>query len=88
MRSWKSRLRIDQMVVYFLPGLHFGLCIVATFWPRLWSVLLFFDFPVSVVIIFGRPSAVNNFYVLGTLWWYALSWAALAFVDPEHKLGR
>jgi hypothetical protein len=82
-------MRLDQMVTYFLPGLHLGLCMTATLWPPLWSVLLIFDFPVSVVAVvlaYRSVSLVTVLYLFGTLWWYAVTWAALAFFDPQPKV--
>ena len=84
-------MRLDQPVVYFFPGLHFCLCIVATFWPSLWGLLLVFDFPVSAVVValayqLVRFNPPTIFFILGTLWWYAISWIALSFFDPQHKL--
>jgi hypothetical protein len=89
-RNWKSKMRLDQPVVYFFPGIHFCLCMITTYWPRFWGLLLFFDFTISVVVVARAYRSSGNpaimFYILGTLWWYVLSWIALAVFDPRPKL--
>ena len=77
--------------VYILPSIHFAICLLSMlayvlppklqFLGILWVVLNVVDFPVSgVAVMLAWP---NGFFagawivVVGTLWWYLLSMAAV-----------
>src|SRR5271169_4475623 len=72
--------RRPPILVYLLPALHLWVCFyTATSEPTpSWEHMIYIDFPASIFLValswrFEQP--LLWFGVLGTLWWFALSWA-------------
>jgi hypothetical protein len=74
--------------VYFLPILHFCVCLIglgflamASPFAMLWTFILLADFPISITTYFLSETpwlAIAWVFVAGTLWWYLLSRIAIA----------
>ena len=85
--------------LYFLPALHLSACIsgmsgllVRSLEPLgiIWGVVMFGDFPVSIVAFalawsHGTLAALWIF-TIGTLWWYFLGRAAALILDTVKNL--
>jgi hypothetical protein len=70
-----------RMLVYLLPGLHVCACLVTLATGSDWKYVGLIDYPVSIGAVglawhYNWPPFLL-FGIIGTLWWYLLSRAAL-----------
>jgi len=83
MPSAKSKFRSKW--IHLLPLLHLCACfaIILGNFESAWEYLIFYiDYPISVFVVsalysFDHPLIL--FGIMGTLWWYLLSWLAITW---------
>ena len=79
-----------RSLLYLLPALHLSACLVIAI-AKLesgWEQMIKIDFPFSVLLValgwrLGHPFLW--FGVLGTLWWYFLSWLLFLLIGSLRR---
>jgi hypothetical protein len=79
-----------RLLVYLLPSLHVLACLATVAMGSDWKYVGLVDYPVSIAAVglawhYNWPP-VLLFGILGTLWWYLLSRAALFVVDKVMRV--
>ncbi|HKM67929.1 MAG TPA: hypothetical protein VJX70_12250 [Candidatus Acidoferrum sp.] len=74
-----------RLLVYLLPSLHICACLATVAMNSDWKYVGLVDYPVSIAAVglawhYNWPPFLL-FGILGTLWWYLLSRAALFVFD-------
>lgn len=82
----------SPMLIYLPPLLHFCTCVAITVkapsagWIWMW----YLDLPVSILsflLMFRDVHPLICFGILGTLWWYFLSYKAWAALNRSREAG-
>ena len=90
--TMKKAVPTSQLLVYFLPFLHVCACLATAAIGSDWKYIGLVDYPASIVAVglawHYNASPLLFFGIIGTLWWYLLSWAAAFVVHKAmEKLG-
>jgi hypothetical protein len=85
-----SRRSLPFPLVYLLPAMHLCACLVVSA-ARIesgWEQMIKVDFPFSILLAaltWRLEHPLLWFGLLGTLWWYLLSWVAWLVLTGEWR---
>jgi len=76
--------------VFLIPTLHFCVCVFVALSGGTWGYVYAFDFPASIIIMVfvWRLDPLFFFGLLGTLWWFFLSYRVWVSVERWRSQRR